>query len=497
MAQYALPPGAVRRRTVFGLLDADGWTWASLKATFWFLLIIFLLGYVPDRAYYLTVSPTVDLGFNAISPVNLCPAENKPGLPCPAPAGAVIPWEESPAPLALPAGRTGALPFTSGALFYMVGGETATGATASVLFTKSSEDGNLDPWAEGPPLPQPRSHATLLNLAGVPYVIGGLDTSGTPTQTVYQGTVEEGVLTGWEEATDLALPAALSDASGVSAAAGLYLFGGRTADGLSAKTWFSEMPTTANAELEKWVELTELPLPEARASATAVSTGTSVYVLGGDGPSGATDSVFYLGLDNHGHPAVVAATQRPQGWGVSVAQSASAALPEARVGHTSFVNSGAIYVIGGRDAAGSVTKTNYWTVPNSTDGTIARWTRLDATDLPQPRAGGTAAAIGQFVFLGGGSDGTNLLTSSLRADLAPQAPFFRLGLFGVTVPALSIKGEIGQQLGYLIAGSAALGNLFLLIGVGWMYSHKAETFRFFRFVTRGRFRIPPEDDYSP
>ena len=32
MAQYALPPGAVRRRAAFGLLDADGWGWASLKA---------------------------------------------------------------------------------------------------------------------------------------------------------------------------------------------------------------------------------------------------------------------------------------------------------------------------------------------------------------------------------------------------------------------------------------------------------------------------------
>ena len=95
MAQYALPPGAVRRRAVFGLLDRDGWAWATIKATFWFLLIIFLLAYVPDRAYYLAVSPTIDLGFNAISPINLCPAENN-GLPCPAPAGAVIPWEESP-----------------------------------------------------------------------------------------------------------------------------------------------------------------------------------------------------------------------------------------------------------------------------------------------------------------------------------------------------------------------------------------------------------------
>jgi hypothetical protein len=496
MAQYALPPGAVRRRTVFGLLDADGWTWASVKATFWFLLIIFLLGYVPDRAYYIIVSPTIDLGFNAISPVNLCPAENKPGLPCPAPAGAVIPWEESPAELALPEGRTGALAFTSGSTYYLVGGETAAGGTASVIYTTASEDGNLATWANGPALPQPRSHATLLNLGGVPYVIGGLDASGAPTQTVYVGTVEEGVLTAWTENTTLTLPAALSDASGVSSAAGLFLFGGRTADGLSAKTWFAEMPTTPNPKLKAWVELTQLPLPQARASATAVNTGTSIYVLGGDGPDGATNTVYYLGLDNKGHPEVVTSTQRLEGWGVSVEQSASAALPEARTGHTSFVNSGAIYVIGGHDADGNITDTNYWTVPNSADGTIAGWTHLDVTDLPQPRAGGTVAPIGQFVFLSGGSDGTNSLTSSLRADLAPQPPFFRLGLFGITVPALSIKGEIGQQLGYLVAGSAALGNLFILIGIGWMYSHKPETFRFFRFMTRGRFRIPPEDDYS-
>jgi hypothetical protein len=496
MAQYALPPGAVRKRAVFGLLDADGWTWASIKATFWFLLIIFLLGYVPDRAYYLTVSPTIDLGFNAISPVNLCPAENKPGLPCPAPAGSVIPWDPSPPQLALPEGRTGALVFTSGSTLYLIGGETAAGPTASVIYTEASEDGNLTAWTEGPPLPQPRSHATALNLSGVPHVIGGLDASGAPTMTVYQGTVEEGVLTGWTELADVALPAALSDASGVSSAAGLYLFGGRTADGISNKTWWAEMPEGANAKLKGWVELTELPLPEARASATAVNTGASVYVLGGEGAEGPTNSVFYLGLDNDGHPVEVAATGRPQGWGVSVAQSASAALPEARAGHTSFVNSGAIYVIGGRGADGAVVATNYWTVPNSADGTIRGWTRIEVTDLPAPRVGGSAAPIGQFVYLSGGSDGSALMDSTFRADLAPQPPFFRLGLFGITVPALSIKGEIGQQLGYIIAGSAALGNLFLLIGVGWMYSHKNETFRFFRFVTRGRFRIPAEDDYT-
>lgn len=497
MAQYALPPGAVRRRTAFGLLDADGWAWASIKATFWFLLVIFLLGYVPDRAYYLTVSPTVDLGFNAISPINLCPAENDRGdrkLPCPVPAGGIIPWDASPPELALPEGRTGALVFNSGSTMYLIGGETAAGATDSVVKTLVREDGNLDLWSAAPALPAPRTRATSLTFAGVPYVIGGLDASGSPTQTVYQGAIEEGELTGWTESTALALPVALSDAVGSSTAGGLYLFGGRTPDGLSDKVWFSSVD--ASSKLTKWTELTELVLPEPRAEATAANTGASVYILGGVGPDGTTNLVYYLGLDTKGHPAVDTKTERPFGWGVSVNQSASAALPEPRAGATTFVNSGAIWVLGGRGPDERVTNTAYWAVPNSADGTISRWSQLDATNLPEPRAGAAAAPIGQHVFVTGGSNDSGLLATSLRADLAPRTPYFRLGLFGLTIPALSIKGEIGQQLGYLVGGSLALGNLFILIGIGWMYSHKPETFRFFRFITRGRFRPPPEDDYT-
>ena len=104
MAVRALPPGTARRRAAFGLLDADGWTWAGIKALFWFLLIIFLLGYVPDRAYYMTVLRTIDFGYNVVSPINLCPPENRT-LPCPAPAGSVVPWQPNSAELTLPARR--------------------------------------------------------------------------------------------------------------------------------------------------------------------------------------------------------------------------------------------------------------------------------------------------------------------------------------------------------------------------------------------------------
>lgn len=499
MAQHALPPGAIRRRTVFGLLDADGWSWASIKATFWFLLIVFLLGYVPDRAYYLTVSPTIDLGFNAISPINLCPAENDRGerkLPCPAPAGGIIPWDASPPELALPEARAGALVFSSGATIYLIGGKTSSGATASVVSTEVSKEGNLSAWVAAPELPAPRTGAVILNVAGVPYVIGGLDAAGQPTQTAYQGKIDQGKLTGWTESTVLALPVGLSDAVGTSTASGLYLFGGRTSAGLSDKVWFAALDVTT-AKLTKWIELPELVLPEPRAEATAANTGASVYVLGGVGPNGVTNLVYYLGLDTKGKPALNPKTERPRGWGVSLNQSASAALPEPRAGATTFVNSGAIWVLGGRGFDNAITDTAYWAVPNSADGTITTWSDLEVTNLLEPRTGAAAAPIGKYVFVAGGANDSGLLATSLRADLAPHRPFLRVGMFGLTVPALSIKGEIGQQLGYIIAGTAAMGNFAILVAVGWMYSHKPETFRFFRFITRGRFRPPPEDDYAP
>ena len=123
MAQTALYPGTIppRRRALFGLLDANSWTWAFLKALVWFLLLIFFLGYVPDRAYYFTVNRTIDLGILAWSPVNFCPGGNQ-SLPCPAPVGAVVPWAPSPQEISLPAPRTDGAVVQSGTSLLFVGG---------------------------------------------------------------------------------------------------------------------------------------------------------------------------------------------------------------------------------------------------------------------------------------------------------------------------------------------------------------------------------------
>ena len=68
-----------------------------------------------------------------------------------------------------------------------------------------------------------------------------------------------------------------------------------------------------------------------------------------------------------------------------------------------------------------------------------------------------------------------MITASARANLAPQPPFFALGLIGATIPAMKVDGDIGQQLGYLSAAGAGTVDFILLILIGWAFAHKERT----------------------
>jgi hypothetical protein len=505
MAQLALPPGAAHRRVVFGLLDADGWGWAFMKALFWFVLIIFLLGYIPNLAYYFTVGNTIDVGYNAIPIVNLCDAGNdRPAygnvpaakIPCPAPPGTVIPWQPNPQELALPQPLTGMLAVQSGSHLYLIGGSSGSGATNQVLVTTVSSDGNFQPWTQGPALPDARTNAGLAVFGGVPYVIGGLDGSGAPTTTVYAGTLSNGEITGWVPADGsnntpkLQLPVALSDASAAVSSTGIFVAGGKTAEGLSDKLYQSSLN---KGTLQPWQEVGALPLPEARAGAAATVLGNFLYVVGGEGPNGTSNQIYRLTLSN-GVPATLPSDPNTlQGWAMPVAGSGGN-LPEPRSHAASFINNGALYVIGGSDANGNPTTTNYWTVPNALSGDISTWSRTNSTDLLTPRAGAAVAAIGSTAFIIGGNDANGPTTGEERAGLSPKPPFFRLGLFGATIPALSIKGEIGQQLGYINAMTVGMVNFVILVAIGLMFSYRRQTWALASKLSRGRIRAPAGDE---
>ena len=480
MAQPALGTGTTaKRRALFGLLDRSGWTWASLKALFWFLLIILLMGYLPDRAYYFTVFSTIDLGIRsqALTPVNFCPPINE-NLPCPAPSGSVLPWQSSPAELALPAKRRDGAVVQVGTHLLYIGGTDGTGASDQVYEADVyPATGNFSTWRAGPTLPGPRTKAAAGFFGGSVFVLGGADSAGKPTTTAWFITpdAKTGELGKWEVADggteadgktkrpNLVLPAGRSGTAFVAGADGIALVGGRDEKGPVTTVWKSTVDAKSGIPQPFQAQA---PLVQPRADAAAQLNGNWIFVYGGVDASGPTTVV------QRGDVGTGDQVGKIVQWGTPT--NAGANLPAPRTDAASFQANGSLYLVGGTD--GTSLKTDLWWATPDGNGAISNWNHLSQSDLPTGLAGGAGISGGATAFIFGGQTDQGVTTSSYRANLAPMPPFFQIGgPFGATIPALKIDGEIGQQLGYLAAAGVATGNFVLLLAVGWAYAHPEQT----------------------
>jgi hypothetical protein len=488
----ALPAGRTRHgRPLFGLVDGDGWAWASIKAFIWLLVIIMVLGYIPDRAYYFVVSRTIDLGIIGWSPVNLCPPENTSAMPCPVPAGATLPWQGSPDGAALPAARFSGNALQLGSNLVYAGGSDANGAV-STTYTTKVDKGSFGPWAEGPALPEARTGAAVATLNGTGYLAGGTGPDGKPTTTLWTLGLDPDTseLKTWTTVctvaatTDkpcaddkvLSLPEARTGAALVAVSDGLLLIGGAGADGKpTATVWKSTLDSTGNLGM-----FAEQPgLPYAVTDAAGILEGTFVFVYGGTSDSGPVGRVMRAGYGNVTTPAASgaaaspAASAAPEQGITQWATSDAANLPVARTGGAGFSANGAMYYVGGSDGT-AAHGDMYWALPDAAGNLPGGWHHLDAMDLPGGLVNAAPIVSGSTVILIGGQSDAGALTSSTRASLAPQEPFFRLGLVGATIPGLQIGGEIGQQLGYLAAAGVGTGNFVILVIVAWAFNHRPQ-----------------------
>ena len=215
----------------------------------------------------------------------------------------------------------------------------------------------------------------------------------------------------------------------------------------------------------------EAPLPTPQSDATAVVVGDYVWLYGGSDAKGPVGAVRRGAF---GKPAATGLPANPDAgkvirWDVND----KANLPVARTNAAGWGANSAIYLAGGDDGNGPKREV-YWAIPTST-GDLTEWKHLDVSDLPAPGLEGAAAVVtGPNAVLVGGSTVGGVLASSLRANTAPQSPFFQLGLVGATVPGLKIDGEVGQQLGYLNAAGVGTVDFIILILIGWAFAHKPQ-----------------------
>lgn len=457
--ERARPP---RRRALFGLFDADGWAWAGVKAVFWFLLIIIMLGYIPDRAYYITVQRTLDVGLLAWSPVNFCPPENET-LPCPAPVGATLPWHNAPEQVRLPQGRTGGAAAVIGTAYLYAGGSDGQNATDTVYVSHAVGEGNLDAWSPGPSMPEARTDAAAAVVGNTLYVIGGYGPDGNATDTVFSLTVDNDGNPG-EWATETAtLPEPRAGATAAAVSDGIVVIGGTDGSQVANTVWKTQQDPSSGA-LGDWVA--QAPLVEPNTAGVAIHEGDYLLVMGGRNGTGdvvSTVQVGSLGGDQ-------ASADDPNAIIDPWATSAQTNLPAPRANLTGFSANGTLYVQGGTDGTSPQPET-WWGEP-AVGGAVTEWHHLDQTDLGTGLEGSAAVVSGPHAFLVAGTTSSGITNDIARAYLAPHPPFFQIGILGATIPALSLQGEIGQQIGYLNAAGVATVNFIILLVIGWGFAHK-------------------------
>ena len=493
---------APARRALFGLLDAAGWGWAFVRAVIWTLVIIFMLGYIPDRAYYLVASSSVELGLDLAPIVNICPAENG-GLPCPAPVGALIPWKSG-AAASLPGVGVGGTLLQAGSHLYYFGGELK-GAVDQFAVTGDAAVAEIGPdglgaWAPGVALPEARFGAAGAYFAGKAFLVGGTSTTQAATSTVFVATPDATTkrIQSWSAAESLALPAPRTGASIAVVSDGLIVAGGSDEYNTpQATVWKATLQP--DGSLGAWKELTMLPSP--RVGAAAAIVGDSLYLWGGHDVAGPTAvvlrgeiAVAKSPVSEHGVPA-----PKPPDNGQGdapigsiyrwTATEGSTNLPQAADGAALWSSNGTLYVAGGT-IDGVPSHTISWTAPTATNG-IGEWLHVDQSDLPEgsERIGAQAAVVGVQALLIGGVDAHgDAATTTLAAGTSPKSPVFRLGLVGLTIPALAIPGEVGQQLGYLSAAGAWTLNFVILLAAAVAYAQRE---RFAAWLRRLRGRTEP------
>ena len=281
-AATARPVRAARRGRL-GLGHGQGFVWL--------IIIIFILGYLPDRAYYLTVGRTVDLGVLAWSPINLCPPTNQT-LPCPAPVGAVVPWADV-ADRAGPAGGRGptARSSRSGTLILYFGGSDGKTAHRHGLRRPDGRDRQLRQLDRGPELPAPRADASVVvrGWQHLRHRRHGCDGKPRPTRSSSLSPERPDRRARRVDRRPTTCSSCRRRAAGAAAAVtpdGLLLVGGRNAAGPVATTWKTLLDNTG--KLSAWS--VEQPLVTPQTDATAALIGDYLWLYGGsdaNGPVGA------------------------------------------------------------------------------------------------------------------------------------------------------------------------------------------------------------------
>ncbi|MFC1572656.1 right-handed parallel beta-helix repeat-containing protein [Candidatus Eisenbacteria bacterium] len=118
------------------------------------------------------------------------------------------PWCDALAQLPQPRWRHASVAHSG--FVHVIGGSPTSdpdSASSTVYYANPTTDGRILSWSTTPPLPEARADHAAIAVGGFIYVIGGNDSTGAPTTTVYRSEItSDGSLGAWQAMPSLPLP---------------------------------------------------------------------------------------------------------------------------------------------------------------------------------------------------------------------------------------------------------------------------------------------------
>lgn len=323
-----------------------------------------------------------------------------------------------------------------GHYLYVVGGFDGKTALTSVERAPINADGALGAFetVAGVTLAVARQGHTSAIIGNYLYVLGGAGGGGYLNSAERAVIHSDGSLDAFSTVPGVVLTTARGGHTSAVIGAHLYAVGGF--DGNTALNTIEQATIHPDGSLDSFTMLSGVTLVTARNNHTSVVLGSQLYVLGGVGVAGASNSVEQ-------------ATIQPDGSLGAFSTVPGATLTTASSGHTSTVIGNYLYLVGGSNNSG----------PNGiarsqidADGLLGSFATVPVA-LVTARYGHTSAVIGNYLYLIGGFAGIARSKTVERAMINADGS---LGPFA-TVPATLVAARYG-------ATSAVIGNYLYVLG---------------------------------
>ncbi len=349
---------------------------------------------------------------------------------------------------------------------YAFGGSSSSGTTA----VTEEYDPTSDTWAIKTSMPTPRSYLAAGVANNTVYAIGGLNSTGRPVSTNEAYTAAND---SWSTKANMSQPR--SDLAAASDSDLVYVFGGYSGNASTCIGNVCNNLEVYNYTTNTWTSKASVPTPRYRLAGS--SFNNTIYAIGGAFPSCAPCSFTFL----YNTTANNWTLKEPMSVGLAYSSAAAvnnvvyviggyqggsnlssnfaydtttntwttkATMPTGRSGLVAANVNGIIYAISGSSGLCSSTFASS-TLSSNEAYTPANDSWSAKTNMTGTRCGSAGAAVGDTIYIVGGSNSSQIAYSSVFA-------------YNTTTDSWSSKTNITKTVGG--GAGAAIGNVVYVIG---------------------------------